>query len=966
MKINDKLSGFTVKEEHELSGLGARLFVMEHIKTGARLVYLDREDENKTFSVAFKTLPSDSTGVFHIIEHSVLCGSEKFRLKDPFVELLSGSLNTFLNAMTFGDKTMYPVASTNEKEFMSLAEVYLDAVFNPLAVRSEEAFMQEGWHYEFDEAGELSFKGVVLNEMRGDYSSPESVADRHIREMLFKGTSYEHDSGGDPSEITELTFDGFCRAHSAYYHPSNATFFLDGSMDIASALSLIDGYISGYEKISLLGEEYCFKSAKRSVEEREVEYEISDAESPENKTRLALAHLTFRFDERKKIFGAAILSSALLSSNESEIKKEVLRSGLCEDLQINVGEGIYENYFEVDFINIKDGGEAELEALFYNTVRKVCERGIDRGQLTAAINSLEFSLRERDYGSLPLGVVYAMNLMESYLYSDDALSGLTFEEEIAFLRKNLDTGFFEDLLLEIFIKNESRARLIMRPSLELGEKQRMAEKEKLRKVTLSLTEEQKEEIIKKNEALLLWQNSDDSEEAKRSIPRLRASDIPREVKSIPTEVSTYGSSELINIPIATNGISYTELYFDVSDIEKDEIFTSALLGLFLGNLATENFTAEELMKALKSDIGSLSAALKPSTRTDGKTKIYFKVFVSALSSKKERARELLGEVLTKTRFEDSAAMENIVRQAYIASEESFSLAGHRAAKSRASAMMFTEAAVLEYYSGYEAHKSYKALSRSFEEKLPELKEKLSAFIKKYLVRDRLTVSLAEDGSAGSTEFMRSVADLFENGGSSREPECHIETLKKEREGIKIPAKVAFSSLVARTEPESVKELGIALVASGLLSYEYLWSEIRVKGGAYGAGMSAVRTGQTSFYSYRDPTPKRSIEKMKGAPDYLCEALGGKADIDKYIIGAIGDTSPYLTPRARAGIAAQRYLARLTDEMRLEMRGEILSANAEKLSLYREKLTAAMKDAAYCVVAPKDKLSECGLDSILEI
>jgi len=965
LNTGDKIHGFAVKEIHEISGLGATMCVMEHEKTGARLVYLDRDDENKTFSVTFKTLPSDSTGVFHILEHSVLCGSEKYRLKDPFVELLSGSLNTFLNAMTFGDKTMYPVASTNEKEFLSLASVYLDAVFNPLAVKSENAFMQEGWHYEIDCNGELSLKGVVLNEMRGDYSSPESVADRHIKEMLFRGTCYEHDSGGDPSEITSLTFEDFCRAHSTYYHPSNATFFLDGSLDVSAALSLIDSYISGYDKVSVDGEKFSFKSAVKTFESREVEYEISESESAENKTRLAIAHLTFRFDEREKIFGAAILSSALLSSNESEIKREILRSGLCEDLLINVGEGIYENYYEVDFVNVKDGKEEELEELFYSTVSKVSKKGIDRGHLIAAINSLEFSLRERDYGTLPLGIIYAMNIMETYLYSDDALSGITFEKEIAFLRDKVDTGFFEELLLSMFVGNESKARLVMRPSSELGEKQRASERERLDSVSASLSQSERDSIKSKCECLLAWQNAEESEEAKKSIPRLKSSDIPHNVKSIPTEISKHGGVSLVGIPIATNGISYTELYFDVSDISEDELFTAALLGLFYGNLATESYTADELMKTLKSEIGALTAAIKPSTRTDGKTKIYFKAFVSALTSKKERGRELLYEVLTKTRFDNAEAMENIVKQAYIASEESFSAAGHRAAKGRASAMLFCEAAALEYYSGYEAHLKYKALSKNFGSEYPTLREKLTAFIDKYLTRDRLTVSVAEDEGGDTEAFMKSVADLFSEGGIDGEPECRIKTLKKAREGIKIPAKVAFSSLVMKTKTESVAELGLSLVASGLISYEYLWSEIRVKGGAYGAGMSALRTGQTSFYSYRDPSPKRSIEKMQGAAEFLASALE-RAEIDKYIIGAIGDTSPYLTPRAKAAIAVQRHLAALTDEMRRETREEILSANSEKLSAYARKLSEAYSDAAYCIAAPKDKLDEAELDSILEI
>ncbi len=966
MKINDRLFGFLVKEIHELSGIGAVMHVMEHQKSGARLVYLDREEENKTFSIAFKTLPSDSTGVFHILEHSVLCGSEKYRLKDPFVELLSGSLNTFLNAMTFSDKTMYPVASTNEKEFLNLADVYLDAVFNPLAANDPNAFMQEGWHYEFDEEGRLTYKGVVLNEMRGCYSSPEAVADKHVSSMLFEGTCYCQDSGGDPAKITDLTFEGFKRAHSTYYHPSNSTVFLDGTMDIEKALALVATYLDKYDRLEMDESVFGFKSATRKKERREVEYEVSETEPLTDKTRLAVAHLTFRFDERKKIFGAAILSSALLSSNETEIKKTVLSSKLCEDVQVNIGEGIYENYFEIDFINIKDGKEEELESLFYETVAEVAKRGIDKEQLSASINSLEFSLRERDYGTLPLGVIYAMNLMETYLYSDYAVSGLTFEEEIAFLRDNIESGFFESLLREIFIENESRIALVMRPSHEIAEKQRREEEAKLSAVQSSLTEEQLSKIKEENERLLVWQSAEDSEEAKKTIPRLQVSDIPLEVTSIPSEKSETCGMTLLSNSVKTNKISYSELYFDVTDISKEEIFTSALIGLFLGSVSTENYSAKELYKLLKAEIGSLSAALKPTTTVSGETKVYFKVALSCLTSKKAKAKELLEEVLMRTTFDDKDAMENIVKQAYIASEESFASAGHRAAKSRVSAMLFSEAAVQEYYSGYEAHKKYKALVKSFDKDFEAIRESIKEFMKKYLVRERLTLSVTEDEpNADNGGFAGAVANIFTLGDSVVST-CKIAPFKKRNEGIKIPAKVAFSSLSSVSIPKRVSELGLALVASNLVSFEYLWGEIRVKGGAYGTGMSATRLGQIAMYSYRDPTPQRSIEKMMAAPDYLISVSNGERDMDKFIIGAIGDISPYLTPRAKAGVAALRYLNGITDEHRLRQREEILSANAEKLRDYAERAKVALENSVYCIVAPKDKLEEAKLDAILEL
>ncbi len=967
MNKNEKLHGFTVKEKHSLSAIGATLYVLAHEKSGARLIYMDRADENKTFSIAFKTLPTDSTGVFHIIEHSVLCGSEKYKLKDPFVELLSGSLNTFLNAMTFKDKTMYPVASTNEKEFLNLADVYLDAVFNPLAVKDKKAFMQEGWHYEIGEGGELSYKGVVFNEMKGDYSSPESVAERHIHSMLFGGTCYEHDSGGDPEQITDLTFEEFRAAHALYYHPSNSVIFLDGEMNIDPILSLIEKYLLPYDKISVTGEKFDFKEALPKKEYREVEYEISESEDEKDKTRLDIAHLTFRFDERKNIFGTAILSSALMSSNESEIKKAILSSHLCEDMLIDIGEGIYQNYFAVEFVNVKDGKEEELKKLFYDTVAAVADNGINKSDLVAAINSLEFTLRERDFGRYPLGIIYAMNVLESFLYSDDALSGLTFEEEIAFLRENTESGFFEELLRKIFIENPSAVALVLRPSKKLGEKNVLRERERLLEKKAEMTEKELFEIEKENEELLAWQSADESEAAKAAIPRLKVSDIPKEVKIIPTKASEVGESRLLIHDIVTNGICYTELYFDVSDISEREIFISALLSLFLGNLATEKYSASELVRTLKSEIGSISAALKTSTKVSGETKCYFKVFLSSLSSKRERAAELLKEVLLRTRFDERDSMESIVKQAYIASEESFAAAGHRAARSRISAMLYPEAAALEYYSGYEAHKSYKELSRSFEAAYERLCAELAAFINKYLVRERLTVAVSDNSADSSAEnFGRIIADIFPDSGDKSVPVCKISPLPKRNEGIKIAAKISFSALGANLALKRIGELGSLTVVSNLVSYDYLWSEIRVKGGAYGTGMSAQRTGLVSFYSYRDPTPIRTVNAIKKAPDFLCSAADGGASIDKYIIGAIGEASPYMTPRAMADVATLRYLNGLTDKMREEIRGEILCVTREKIKDISSRLSSAMEDSVFCVIGPKEKLDGENVDIILDI
>ena len=968
MKKNDRLFGFLIKEVHEISHLQATMYVMEYEKNGARLIYMDREDENKTFSIAFKTLPTDDTGVFHILEHSVLCGSEKYRLKDPFVELVSGSLNTFLNAMTFKDKTMYPVASTNEKEFLNLADVYLDAVFHPLVIKDKKAFMQEGWHYELDAEGKLSYKGVVFNEMKGEYSTPETVTDKYINAMLFEGTPYEYDSGGDPAYITSLKYEDFVLAHETYYHPSNAVIFLDGTLDIEAALSLIGGYLCEYERRDFSGEKFNFRLAPRGEKRYETEYEISSEEDTEDKTRLSLAHLTFRFDERENIFGAALLSSALLSSNESPIKKAVLDSGLCEDLLVNIGEGVYQNYFEVDFVNVKDNKCEELERFFYATVERVARDGIDPSQLEAAINSLEFFLCERDYGTLPLGVVFAMNTLESFLYSNDALSAITFEKEIAFLRENVGSGFFEQLLRSIFITNESRAVLTLYPSKDIGKRVREEEREKLESYLSSLTEAQIEKIRLECEELSVWQGSEDSEEALAAIPRLTVNDISEEVKTIPTEVSDLSGATLITHAIPTSKITYTELYFDVSDMDKDEIFDAALLGLFLGNLSTENYEASELVRVIKSELGSLSVALNFSSTVSGEAKIYLKVFASALVSKKEKVVELIREVLTKTLFTEKDSMRNMVKQAYIASEEGFA-AGHRVAKARVAAMLYSEAAARDYYSGYGAHHSFKAQSKSFDERYDCMVERLIRLCDKFLVRERLTVSISEDDPmADGGRYAEALASIFKPSSVPvPTPVCKIQPLPKRCEGIVTPSKVSFAVSGMNALKKGECASGLFDVCSMLVSYEYLWGEVRVKGGAYGTGMGANRSGFVSYYSYRDPSPQKTLKIFSAVPSFISSFAESERPIDKYIIGAIGEASPHLTPRARASVATLRYFNGFTDDMRRRMKKEILTATREKLCELSSVIEKASESAVFSVVGPREVVENIKeIEEILEI
>ncbi len=480
MKINDRLHGFTVTAITEVTEISAALIEMRHEKSGARLNFLDREDENKTFAITFKTIPEDSTGVFHIIEHSVLCGSEKYPVKEPFVELLKGSLNTFLNAMTFPDKTMYPIASRNDKDFLNLMSVYLDAVLHPAILKNPNIFRQEGWHYLLDgKGGALTRSGVVLNEMKGAFSSPDELAMHHITNMLYKDTCYKYESGGKPDVISELTYEDFLAAHAKYYHPSNSEIFLDGSVDLDSALSLIDSFLAPYDKHDM--ETKIPDQAPLTPQFREIEYETASGESPKNKTRLELGYMFSRFSDQEGGIAASVLLDAVCSTNEAPLKKVLLASGLCEDMSILPYDSVKQNSVIIDFRNVKDGKCDELYKLFTSTVERLAKDGIDKSLLTASLNSHEFKSREKDFGTLPHGIIYAMSILESSLYGGNPAQNLSFGKSYAAIREKLSGDYFEKLLLSMFVENEHRATLIMKPSATLGEENARREAAELEK-----------------------------------------------------------------------------------------------------------------------------------------------------------------------------------------------------------------------------------------------------------------------------------------------------------------------------------------------------------------------------------------------------------------------------------------------------------------------------------------------------
>lgn len=962
MKPNDKLYGFKVKSVNEIPELCARLFEMEHEKSGARLLFLDREDENKTFSIAFKTIPEDSTGVFHIIEHSVLCGSEKYPVKEPFVELLKGSLNTFLNAMTFPDKTVYPVASRNDKDFLNLTSIYLDAVFHPAMLKNENIFKQEGWHFEIDENGNMTRTGVVLNEMRGAYSSADTLGNYHEMNMLYPDTCYGVESGGKPEFITDLTYADFVASHNKYYHPSNSEIFLDGSVNLDEVLPLIDGYLKDFDKKEIDFDIDCQKPT--GEQRRTVEYEIAKNEPKENKTKMKLGFMASRFDEIEKKTAVAVLLDAIASSNESPLKKAIMDSGLCEDALSVALDAMKQNAVGFDFYNVKDGKCDELYSLFIDTVRAISEKGIDKSLLEASLNSIEFKTRERDFGTLPSGIVFALTILETSLYGGDPKANLLYEKTFKTVREWISTDYFEKLLLSLFIENDHRAILIMTPSQTLGEENSAKEKKILDGIKASLSDSEIEAIKSADAALKAWQQKPDGEEELATLPTLTIADIDSNVRKIPERISKKDGTAVINHDIVTGGITYAELIFDAADLNEKEIFDARLLISLFGNVKTKSFKAIDFQNEIKRELGSFELSLSPVTNK-GKTKVYITLSASVLDSNKKALIRLIPEALYTSDFGDKEALRNIVRQMKLESEESFVTAGHAAGITRSAAYTSAESAITEYYSGYEAHLSIKALEKNFEERFNGTKENIKALAKKIFTRERLTVALT---GASDEDFLEKLISAIENGDGVKTTESPIKPLGVRREGILIPAQASYAEMTANLSALGESFTGALNVASTLTSYAYLWNAVRVQGGAYGVGMLARNNGTVGFYSYRDPSPLRTIGCYREASAFLRSFAESGTDITNFIIGAVRDSSPLMTPKLMGSVQTMRYLRGISYEDECRRRSQIVSAGKEELLKVADLLDKVTEVNAICIVADKEKLDSCKeiLDTVLEL
>ena len=967
MRENEHIHGFTVRSCRELPDLSARIFELEHERSGARLVWLDREDDNKTFGIAFRTVPEDDTGVFHILEHSVLCGSDSYPVKEPFVELMKSSMQTFLNAMTFPDKTCYPVSSRNWKDFLNLMRVYMDAVFHPLIYSRPEIFEQEGWHYELpDGEGEPIYKGVVFNEMKGALSSPDEILGNELFRRLFPDTCYRFVSGGDPVHIPDLTYEKFLDSHHRFYHPSNSYIFLDGQMDIEAVLAVLDGeFLSAYDRQDWQPE-IAVQAPVRS-EPVQVQYELSPNEPTESKARMAWGYVLGRYSDRMECIAMQALADVICGSNEAPLKRRILSAGLAQDVRLEVMDGILQPYVKLEVRNMDAGRAEEVRTAIQDELSRLVREGLDHEHLGAMLDNLEFKLRERDFGGMPKGLVLGLTILESWLYGGDPAAELQIGELFTSLHKKLEEGWFEELLERMLLKNPHTCEITLLPSHTLGEEKLAAESERLRAARESWNPEQEAALRERQAKLTAWQTTPDTPEALETVPKLLLSDIPVQPEVLPLEESTLAGIPLLRHRIAAGGIGYYNLYFDVSDLTEGELSPAAFLCALLGDLDTKRHNSLELQKLIRRNMGFLRFTVEPYSHVNQPEhcRICLCASFSALESKLSQALELVTEIMTETLIQDHQKLRELLRQNLAQVEQSAAYAGHQFSVTRVSAGLSAEGLVRECTSGVTYCQWLKDFERDFEGRAEQMRAALQSLCGRIFTTGRLTVSVtgAEDDTALEQVLLAGLPASPRN-----EYRCEIKPWGRRREGIAIPTDIAFAALGGNLLEGGYAYSGTLRVAGRVVSLAYLWNVIRVQGGAYGTGLAANDTGIASFYSYRDPNGLRSLGCYRQTADFMEQFCATDPDMTGFIIGAVAESEPNMMPRMRGKQSDALYFKGVSYADRCRYRKEMLETSIQSLAKWIQPLRELAANSGVCVIGSLKQLENCGaeLDAIITL
>jgi len=958
---NKNYGGFRVLQEKHIREINTTGRIFLHQKSGAHLLHLENDDDNKVFSISFRTPPQDSTGIPHILEHSVLCGSKKFPSKEPFVELVKGSLNTFLNAMTFADKTMYPVASRNKKDFFNLMEVYLDAVFHPNIYLYSEILMQEGWHYELDSREEdIHYKGVVYNEMKGFYSSPEAILSRKVMESLFPDTCYGLESGGDPDIIPELTRESFLDFHRILYHPSNSYIYLYGDVDIGDLLGYLQKeYLNEYDRIEVDSSISLQKSFDR-MREVYASYPLAPGEVEDDKAYLSLNYVTGLSTDSELYLALNILEHLLLETPAAPLKKALIDAGLGKDVFGQFESSILQPVFSVIVKNSSVQKKELLRSAVNDTLRNLSKYGIDKRQVEASINIKEFRLREADFRGLPKGLVYCIQCMDSWLYGQDPFRHLEYEPTLVRIKKALTDRYFEELIDRFFLNNTHCSLIVVSPEKGLSEKKERETRSRLEAYKKSLSGDEVERLMRETAELKKRQITPDPPELIEKIPLLTLKDLSPEAEELPLELREEMGETVLFHPVFTSRIAYVNLFFDINLPEQDLPYV-ALISYVLGKVSTKRYGYGDLSNEINIHTGGISYRFETYGDKEDDTRYMPKFVVKSKSlvSKLPKLCKLLGEILGTTRYDEKKRLKEIVQETKSRIEMSIYEGGHLVAISRLLSYFSPIGCFTERVSGLSFYKFIADLEKNFDARVDVLSSKLKETADSLFNGKGLQVSVTLD-SGDYGRFRESFPVLLDRLGSgvSASLSYNLEAIGK-NEGLLTPGKVQFVAKGYNFRRIGYGYSGVLMVLRTITSMDYLWNRVRVQGGAYGSFARFSRNGNMYFCSYRDPNLRETLSVYDEAKEYLRRFDADDREMTKYIIGTISKLDAPLTPSMKGEVATERFFAGLTQEDVQKARGEVLSTRKKDIARCAQMVGESMDHNYFCVIGSEGKLRENG-------
>ena len=960
----EELKAYELIEKREIEELNSTGYYLKHRKTGAKICLLSNDDPNKVFYIGFRTPAPNDTGVPHILEHSVLCGSREFPVKDPFVELAKGSLNTFLNAMTYPDKTVYPVASCNDKDFQNLIHVYMDAVFYPNIYEREEIFRQEGWHYELEsEGGELTLNGVVYNEMKGAFSSPEGVLEREILSSLYPDTTYANESGGDPEAIPELSYQEFLDFHSRYYHPSNSYIFLYGDCDMAEKLEWLDKeYLDSFDYLAIDSEVRSQAPFEKTAEVVK-EYSVSAEESLKDNTYLSYNKSVGDTMDEKLYLGMQVLEYVLLTMPGAPLKQALLDAGIGQDIMSSYDNGVKQPIFSVI---AKNANESQKEA-FVQTIEeeltRLVKEGLDEKALRAGINYFEFRYREADFGSYPAGLMYGLQAFDSWLYRDDSVFlHLEALDTFAFLKEQAGEGYFEGLIEKYLLKNPHGSIVIIRPKRGLTAEQDEALRKKLAAYKESLSAEELREIIAFTEHLKEYQSEPSPQEELAKIPLLERGDIEKKAAPFQNEESVAGGVKLVHHDLFTNGIGYVTLIFKAGGIPSELIPYLGLLKSVLGKVDTEHYSYGEFSTELNLHTGGISCSVGSfdSVREEekGTFEAVFEVRSKALYEEMRTAFSMMREMMMTSDFGDGKRLAELTAEVKSRLQMAFQTAGHSMAALRAMSYFSQSACFSDATGGVEFYRFIEKLYENFDSRKEETAQKLKELTRFLFRPENLIVSYT--GEKKSLEGLKAeVEELAKElyPDTAEKPRVWCICPNNENEGLKTSAQIQYVARAGDFGKAGLPYTGALRVLRTIMSYDYLWNNVRVKGGAYGCMNNYGRTGSAYMVSYRDPNLEKTNQIFEDSVSYTEHFEASERDMTKYIIGTISSMDTPLNPNAKGSRSMSAWMTGLTEEDVQKERDEVLSCTEKDIRALAPYLKEMLSQNHLCVIGNEEKLEE---------